>query len=144
MEYAATSTSLPQNQYGILGPKSVSTITKNRTDENKCLYHLDVVRVPVRLSRNIDRSPLDKETKYKAKNTVDVPVYRGADAIAAQVNSTLTSSGVGITGVAILGAAVAAAWAYLGWWLGREYQVRIFLREPATSTDTRQTAAAKQ
>ena len=34
-------------------------------------------------------SPLDKETKYKAKNTVDVPVYRGADALSAQLTTGL-------------------------------------------------------
>jgi AAA family ATP:ADP antiporter len=52
----------------------------------------------VRPGREMLWSPLDKETKYKAKNTIDVPVYRGADAV------------------------IAAAWALVGWWLGRRFE----------------------
>jgi AAA family ATP:ADP antiporter len=74
----------------------------------------------VRPAREMLWSRLDKETKYKAKNTVDVPVYRGADAIAAQINNVVAASSVGVGGVALLGAGVAAAWGVLGWWLGRQ------------------------
>ena len=74
----------------------------------------------VRPGREMLWSSLDKETKYKAKNTVDVPVYRTADYVSAQVDSAVTASGVGATGVAILGATVAAAWGAVGWWLGRQ------------------------
>ncbi len=75
----------------------------------------------VRPGREMLWSSLDKETKYKAKNTVDVPVYRGADVLSAQVNTAVDAAGVGATGVALLGAAVAGAWAVLGWWLGRRH-----------------------
>ena len=75
----------------------------------------------IRPGREMLWSPLDKETKYKAKNTIDVPVYRGADAISAQVNNIVAGSGAGMAGVALLGAAVAVAWATLGHWLGRRY-----------------------
>jgi len=67
-------------------------------------------------------SKLDKETKYKAKNTVDVPVYRGTDALVAQADKGLAALGVGPVAVAALGAAVAAAWAALAWWLGRRHE----------------------
>jgi AAA family ATP:ADP antiporter len=67
-------------------------------------------------------SKLDKETKYKAKNTVDVPVYRATDALVAQVDKGLAAMGVGPVVVAALGAAVAASWAVLAWWLGRRYE----------------------
>jgi AAA family ATP:ADP antiporter len=76
----------------------------------------------VRPGREMLWSPLDKETKYKAKNTVDVPVYRGADAVAAQVNSAVINAGVSASGVMLLGAAVAAAWGGIGWWLGRRFE----------------------
>lgn len=76
----------------------------------------------IRPGREMLYSPLDKETKYKAKNVNDVPVYRGADALAAQVNSGLSAAGVGAAGVALLGAAVAAAWGLIGWWLGRRFE----------------------
>lgn len=78
----------------------------------------------VRPGREMLWSPLDKETKYKAKSTIDVPVYRGADALAAQVNNAVASAGFGSSAVALLGAAVAAAWALLGWWLGRRFEGR--------------------
>jgi AAA family ATP:ADP antiporter len=67
-------------------------------------------------------SPLDKEQKYKAKNTVDVPVYRGADAVVAKLNSALATAGLTASGVMILGAVVAALWGVVGWWLGRRFE----------------------
>lgn len=76
----------------------------------------------VRPGREMLWSPLDKETKYKAKNTVDVPVYRGSDALSAQVNNWVASAGFGAGAVAWLGAGVAAAWALLGLWLGRRFE----------------------
>ena len=76
----------------------------------------------MRPGREMLWSPLDKETKYKAKNTVDVPVYRGSDAIAAQLNNAVANAGFGIAAVAWLGAGVAALWALLGLWLGRRFE----------------------
>ncbi|HEY0938826.1 MAG TPA: MFS transporter [Steroidobacter sp.] len=76
----------------------------------------------VRPGREMLWSPLDKETKYKAKNTVDVPVYRGADALSAQLNNFVAGAGFGAGAVAWLGAGVAALWALLGWWLGRRFE----------------------
>jgi len=78
----------------------------------------------VRPGREMLWSPLDKETKYKAKSTIDVPVYRGADALSAQINNAVASAGLGATGVALLGAGVAALWAAVGWWLGRRFEFR--------------------
>ena len=76
----------------------------------------------VRPGREMLYSPLDRETKYKAKNVNDVPVYRGADALSAQVNSLLGAAGFGASAVALLGAAVAAAWGFVGIWLGRRFE----------------------
>lgn len=76
----------------------------------------------VRPGREMLWSPLDKETKYKAKNTVDVPIYRGADALSAQVNNFVAGAGFGASSVALLGAAVAAVWAFVGLWLGRRFE----------------------
>lgn len=76
----------------------------------------------VRPGREMLWSPLDKETKYKAKTTVDVPVYRGADALSAQLNNFVAGIGFGAAGVAWLGVVVAALWAALGWWLGRRFE----------------------
>ena len=76
----------------------------------------------VRPGREMLWSPLDRETKYKAKSTVDVPVYRGADALSAQLNKALEGMGWGPAALAMLGAGVAAVWAMLGWWLGRRFE----------------------
>jgi AAA family ATP:ADP antiporter len=64
-------------------------------------------------------SQVDTETKYKAKNLIDVPIYRGGDALSAQVKAGLENGGLSPAGVALLGAALAAAWAINGWWLGK-------------------------
>jgi AAA family ATP:ADP antiporter len=66
-------------------------------------------------------SRLDTETKYKAKNFVDVTVYRFSDAVVAQVQDALKAGGMNPTQGALLGAAACAAWAVNGWWLGRQY-----------------------
>jgi len=84
----------------------------------------------VRPGREMLWSPLDKETKYKAKNTIDVPVYRTADAFFSQldvraggpVDSALHSVGVTGAGTMVLGAGFAALWGLVGWWLGRRFE----------------------
>ena len=75
----------------------------------------------VRPGREMLWSALDKETKYKAKNFVDVPVYRAADAVFAQFEKGIHAVGLGSQTVAIVGAVAAAVWAVNGWWLGRRY-----------------------
>ena len=75
----------------------------------------------VRPGREMVWSGLDKETKYKAKNFVDVPVYRGADALFAQFEKGIHAVGFGSQTVAIVGAVAAAVWAVNGWWLGRQH-----------------------
>ena len=76
----------------------------------------------VRPGREMLYSPLDNETRYKAKSVTDVPVYRGADALAAQVSNAIASAGISASAVAMLGALVAAAWGAVGWWLGKRLE----------------------
>jgi ATP:ADP antiporter, AAA family len=73
----------------------------------------------VRPGREILFSRVDNETKYKAKNVIDVPVYRASDAITAQVSTALEGGALGTSAVALIGAIVAAVWAANGWWLGK-------------------------
>lgn len=73
----------------------------------------------IRPAREMLFSRVDTESKYKAKNLIDVPVYRGGDALSAQVKGALEGGGLSAAGVALLGAALAGAWAVNGWWLGR-------------------------
>lgn len=76
----------------------------------------------IRPGREMLFSVVDTETKYKAKNLIDVPVYRGGDALSAQVKTALETGGLSTAGVALLGAGLAAAWALNGWWLGRRQE----------------------
>ena len=75
----------------------------------------------VRPGREMLWTPTSKETKYKAKNFVDVPVYRGADAGVAQLQGVIERAGFGVQTLALLGALAAVLWAINGWWLGRRY-----------------------
>jgi ATP:ADP antiporter, AAA family len=74
----------------------------------------------VRPAREMLFSRVDNETKYKAKNVIDVPVYRGADALSAQVKNLIEGAGMTPTHVAIIGAGLAGAWFVNGWYLGRK------------------------
>ena len=76
----------------------------------------------VRPGREMLWSPLDKETKYKAKNTVDVPVYRGADYVIAQGQDAISAAGMSASNIMMIGAGVAGLWALVGWWLGRRFE----------------------
>jgi len=78
----------------------------------------------VRPGREMLFSRLDTETKYKAKSLIDVPVYRGADALAAQVKTAIEAAGLQAGSVAIIGAGIAAAWALNAWYLGRKNDAR--------------------
>lgn len=75
----------------------------------------------IRPGREMLWSRLDTETKYKAKNFVDVTVYRFSDAVVAQVQDALKAGGMNPAQAALLGAGVCAGWALNGWWLGRKF-----------------------
>jgi AAA family ATP:ADP antiporter len=76
----------------------------------------------VRPGREMLWSPLDKETKYKAKSTLDVPVYRLADYIGGQATVGLEKFGIAAVGAMLIGAVVSALWGVVGWWLGRRFE----------------------
>jgi AAA family ATP:ADP antiporter len=75
----------------------------------------------IRPGREMLWSRLDTETKYKAKNFVDVTVYRFSDAVVAQIQDALKAGGMNPAQGALLGAGACAAWAINGWWLGRRF-----------------------
>jgi AAA family ATP:ADP antiporter len=75
----------------------------------------------IRPGREMLWSRLDTESKYKAKNFIDVPVYRAADYVGAQANTALTAVAASPAFAALVGAGAAAAWAVNGWWLGRRH-----------------------
>lgn len=74
----------------------------------------------VRPGREMLFAPLDAETKYKAKNTIDTVVYRAGDVISGWIYTGIVF--VASTGaVAIAGVAVAAVWGLLGYAIGRRH-----------------------
>jgi AAA family ATP:ADP antiporter len=73
----------------------------------------------VRPGREMLFSRVDTESKYKAKNTIDVPVYRGGDAISGQVDKLLSASAWSASAVAVVAAGIASVWAIVGYLLGR-------------------------
>ena len=73
----------------------------------------------VRPGREMLYSVVDTETKYKAKSFNDVPVYRGGDALSAQLQGLLQHQGFSAAALAGFGALLAACWALTGWRLGR-------------------------
>lgn len=75
----------------------------------------------IRPGREMLFGRLDTEAKYKAKSFIDVPVYRAADWVGAQVKTGIEAVGVTPTGAALIGAGIAACWAFNGWLLGRRY-----------------------
>jgi AAA family ATP:ADP antiporter len=84
----------------------------------------------VRPGREMLFSRVDTETKYKAKNFIDVPVYRGGDALVAQVTGGFQSAGIS---AAAVGAAVAAAWAVNGWWLASRKEHKVAEQQSSAS-----------
>lgn len=75
----------------------------------------------IRPGREMLFSRLDTETKYKAKNFIDVPVYRAADYVGAQAKTAIDAVTSSPTASVAMGAVLAAAWAYVGWNLGRKH-----------------------
>lgn len=63
-----------------------------------------------------------REDKYKAKNVIDVPVFRGADVASASVFKSLqTGLGLGLSTLAWIAAPIAVVWAILSLMLGRRH-----------------------
>jgi len=88
----------------------------------------------IRPGREMLFSRLDTETKYKAKNAIDVPVYRGGDALIAQVDARLDGAGMSPQNIALIGAGAAALWAVNGIVLGRSKRTAEDAGETAPAT----------
>jgi AAA family ATP:ADP antiporter len=87
----------------------------------------------VRPGREMLLGLVDKESKYKAKNLLDVPVYRTSDFVFAQANKALEKVGMGSAGAAFVGAGLAAIWLVVGLWLGRRYDRSVEKSKAGTS-----------
>jgi len=82
-------------------------------------------------ARQVFFTVLGREEKYKAKNLIDVVVYRGSDALYGWVFDSLQGLGLKLGGIALVAVPVAAGWLVLSAVLGRAQEHRAKL--PATA-----------
>ena len=70
-------------------------------------------------ARQVFYTVLGREEKYKAKNLIDVVIYRGSDALYGWVFDSLQALGLKLGAIALVAAPLAAVWlilsAALGW-----------------------------
>ena len=65
-----------------------------------------------------------REEKYKAKNVIDIVVFRGADAVSGWLFAALRGAGLELTLISLATVPVAAGWFALALALGRAHERR--------------------
>jgi len=75
-------------------------------------------------ARQVFFTVVGREEKYKAKNLIDVVIYRGSDALYGWVYHSLESLGLKTAGIALCALPVAALWLILSASLGRTQERR--------------------
>jgi AAA family ATP:ADP antiporter len=75
-----------------------------------------------RPSREICFTVLDQDTRYKAKNVIDITVYRLGDVSASMLQALLRALGSGLLAVLAFGVAASALWGWAALALGRRYE----------------------
>jgi AAA family ATP:ADP antiporter len=85
-------------------------------------------------ARQVFYTVLGREEKYKAKNLIDVVVYRGSDALYGWVFDSLQLLGLKLGGIALVAAPIAAIWLVLSVGLGRvqEQRAKLIGASPAS------------
>jgi len=75
-----------------------------------------------RPAREMLFTAVDRETRFKAKQVIDIVIYRGGDMLNAWLFTALTQGlGLGLAAVAGIGAVIAGLWALTGIFLGRRF-----------------------
>jgi AAA family ATP:ADP antiporter len=75
-------------------------------------------------ARQVFYTVLGREEKYKAKNLIDVVIYRGSDALYGWVFDSLQFLGLKLGTIALIAAPLAGVWLVLSAALGREQEKR--------------------
>jgi AAA family ATP:ADP antiporter len=75
-------------------------------------------------ARQVFFTVVGREEKYKAKNLIDVVVYRGSDALYGWVFDSLQAIGLKVGGIALVALPVAGVWLLLSAVLGRTQERR--------------------
>ncbi len=84
-------------------------------------------------ARQVFFTVLDREAKYKAKNLIDVVIYRGSDALHGWVFDSLQALGLKLGTIALVALPVAAGWLVLSKVLGRVQERRAALMDAAAT-----------
>ena len=87
-----------------------------------------------RPTREVLYTVMSREDKYKAKNFIDTFVYRAGDQIGAWTMAGLAALGVTVASVSFGAAPLALVWLIVGWWLGRQQEVRAKASDAAVVT----------
>ena len=75
-------------------------------------------------AREVLFTVLDREQKYKAKNVIDIVVFRGADAASGWLFALLRGAGLELSTISLATAPLATAWLVLALALGRAQERR--------------------
>ena len=75
-------------------------------------------------ARQVFFTVVDREEKYKAKNLIDVVVYRGSDALSGWMFESLQALGMKLAAIALCAVPISAGWLYLSARLGRAHERR--------------------
>jgi AAA family ATP:ADP antiporter len=86
-------------------------------------------------ARQVFFTVVEREEKYKAKNLIDVVVYRGSDALYAWVYESLQALGMKLGAIALVAWPVVAGWLVLSLVLGRIQERRAAEHEAAVRAE---------
>ena len=90
-------------------------------------------------AREVLFTVLAREEKYKAKNVIDIVVFRGADAASGWLFTTLRTAGLELSAIALASVPVATLWFALALALGRAQERRALQRAPRTGENGKAT-----
>jgi len=91
-------------------------------------------------AREVLFTVLDREEKYKAKNVIDIVVFRGGDAVSGWLFAALRGTGLELGAISLATVPVTAAWLALALALGRAHERRTRDAASSNATSTTQTA----
>jgi AAA family ATP:ADP antiporter len=91
-------------------------------------------------ARQVFFTVVDREAKYKAKNVIDVVVYRGFDAASSWLFDSLQALGLKLAAIALAALPVVAGWAMLSAALGRMHEQRAAQRGDEAQAAARRAA----
>ncbi|HUH91668.1 MAG TPA: MFS transporter [Casimicrobiaceae bacterium] len=92
-------------------------------------------------AREVLFTVLAREEKYKAKNVIDIVVFRGADAVSGWLFALLRGAGLELTTISLATVPVAAGWLVLALALGRAQEARARQAQPPPASLSKETSA---